>query len=347
MIHTQDLRITPRFAVLLMTLLTVSSLSCDTGSDRGLKDARALVSQGEGERALAREALASNDQDATGKHIAAAQKLFIDARDAYLQAHLDQSRDPVILDEFAVFATRNEDYDLTAKAYRRAAEFSPDTAMYWLAAGINFVRVGAGMADEALESLDMCIKLATASGDEAMLAKARGEMGHLHRMLGLYELSREDYALALGIDSALPRVQMGLAALDFREGKVRGAASRIDALGSLESEDAAYLESVLHFGYTGFRKTRGWFPDTAQNHLAYARLLTRMQRYPDALYAVQRASELDDRDIVTMNLLGSLARLTGDTARATRAFERSLLVDPNQPRTREVLKELNASPPIR
>ena len=328
-----------------MLVLATLSVSCDGGIDTRLENARAIVAQGEAEIASAREALTSNDQDAAGEHIAAAQVLFLHARDAYLQARADESRDPAILDEFAVLATRNEDYDLTAKAYRRAAEFSPERADYWLAAGRNFVRVGPGMSEEARESLLQCIEVAMASGDEAMLAQARSEMGHLHRSLGLYELAREDYEASVGMNAEQPRAHIAMAGLDFRDGNVADAAARVDALGNLDAESTEFLGGMLVLGFSAFRDSRGWFPDTAENHLAYARLLTRMPRYADALQAVQRAHELNERDIVTLNLLGSLALQTGDSERAMRAFDQSLAIEPNQPRTREALDQIKAASP--
>ena len=328
-------------AGLCALIVVAPSLSCGAGGARGIDEARALVEGADEKMALATQA--PGNQAEASEHAAAARADLRAARDLYFQAGADRSRDPELLSEFAALAVRTEDYDLAAKAYRRAAEFSPETNGYWLEAGRNFVRVGVGMADMARESLGVSLELAQRTGDEGLAALTNAQSGHLHRKLGLYELSRKYYIEALTTDPQLLSARLGLAGLNFRDGRVVEAAAMIEQIGMLQPADLMFLEAMLNFGYEGFRENRVWFTDTAANHLSYAKLLTRLQRLQDALAATQRAVELDDQSIVALNLLGSLARGVGDDARAREAFEQSLRVNPDQPRTTQALRDLESA----
>ncbi len=135
--------------------------------------------------------------------------------------------------------------------------------------------------------------------------------------------------------------RIALLGIDFREGRVVEAASATDQVGGLLPAEATYLDAMLQFGYEGFHETRASFEDRAENHMAYAKLLTRLNRLSEALFAFQRAAELDEENVVALNFLGSIAREVGDTERARQAFERSLEADPDQPRTRDALQALD------
>ncbi|MCH7944660.1 MAG: AAA family ATPase, partial [Armatimonadetes bacterium] len=135
-------------AGLCALIVVAPSLSCGAGGARGIDEARALVEGADEKMALATQA--PGNQAEASEHAAAARADLRAARDLYFQAGADRSRDPELLSEFAALAVRTEDYDLAAKAYRRAAEFSPETKGYWLEAGRNFVRVSfGGVRDEA------------------------------------------------------------------------------------------------------------------------------------------------------------------------------------------------------
>ena len=318
--------------------------ACLPGSDRHIQSARAAVDEAEAQIALAREAEDAGRQNESGEFYLSAQEHLQAAREHYLTARADRSSDTQLLEEFAALAVRTQDYDLAARAYRRAAKFSPETTQYWLEAGRNFVRVGSGMSGEAREALEVCQDRAEASGDTGLAVEVDTQLGHLYRHLALYELAREHYESALAADAEALGARIALLGLDFREGRVREAATATDRVGGLLPAEAAYLDSMLHFGYEGFHETRASFEDRAENHMAYAKLLTRLNRLSEALFAFQRAAELDQDNVVALNFLGSIAQQMGDTDRARQAFERSLEVDPDQARTRDALQALSAPP---
>ncbi len=325
-------------------MASLPNLSCSPGSAQRVEDARAAVAGAEEQLGLARETFGAGKQDEADEHLRNAKDGFANARDLYIEARADLSSDPELLEEFAASALRTEDYDLAAKAYRRAATFRPENNEYWLEAGRNFVRAGTAMADEAREALELCQARASDSGDTVLAAQASALLGHLYRELALYELAREYYESARTSDPDHLGARIGLIGLDFREGRVLEAATAAEEAGQLAPGDAGLLEMMLHFGYEGFHESHAWFADSADNHMAYAKLLTRLTRLSEAIFAVQRAVELDARNVVALNLLGSLAREAGDTARARDAFNRSLAIDPDQPRTREAIEGLASSP---
>ncbi len=325
-------------------MASLPSLSCTPGNAPSVEDARAAASGAEEQVNLAREAFSAGKQDAANEHWQNASDGFLNARDLYLGARADQSSDPELLEEFAASAVRTEDYDLAAKAYRRAATYRPENNEYWLEAGRNFVRVGTAMADEAREALKVCQDRAADSGDTRLAAQASAQSGHLYRKLALYELARDYYESARTSDPDHLGARIGLIGLDFREGHVLEAATAVEQTGQLTPGDAGLLDTMLRFGYEGFHESHAWFADSADNHMAYAKLLARLGRLSEGLLAIQRTVDLDTGNVVALNLLGSLARGVGDTTRARDAFNRSLEIDPDQPRTREAIDAL-ASPP--
>ena len=321
-------------------MAALPALSCSPGRAQHIQDARRSAAEAEGQLALARQTRDAGKQNETIEHLRNAQNGFVNARDLFLTARIDLSSDPELLEEFAVLAVRTEDYDLAAKAYRRAATYRPENNDYWLEAGRNFVRVGTAMADEAREALEVCQARASESEDTALVVQARAQLGHLYRKLALYELARDYYEAARTLDPDQLGARIGLIGLDFRDGRVLEAATAVDQVGQLAPDDAAFLERMLQFGYDGFHESHAWFSDSAENHMAYAKLLTRLSHLSEAIFAVQRVVDLDARNVVAMNLLGSLTRERGDTARARDAFNRSLEADPDQPRTRDALEGL-------
>ncbi|MDK1020428.1 MAG: tetratricopeptide repeat protein [Candidatus Hydrogenedentes bacterium] len=329
---------------IFVLMASLPHLSCSPGSAQRIEDARGALAEAEEQLELARETFGTARQDETNEHLRNAQDGFVKARDLYLEAWTDLSSDAELLEEFAACAVRTEDYDLAAKAYRRAATYRPENNEYWLEAGRNFVRVGKGMADEAREALEVCQARALDAGDTGLAAQTSTLLGHLYRKLALYELAREYYESARTSDPDHLGARLGLIGLDFREGRVLEAQMAVDQAGQLAPSDASFLEMMLQFGYAGFHESHAWFVDRADDHMAYAKLLTRLSRLSEAILAVQRVVDLDARNVVALNLLGSLARESGDTARARDAFNRSLAVDPDQPRTREAIEGLASSP---
>jgi len=327
----------------ILCMVVVAAVSCAPGDVGRLDEARGLVGDADEAFATAAGMTSPEEQASAAEMLGEARGMLRDARDLYLRAKADQSDDPEVLREFAELAVRTEDFDLAGKAYRRAAENADAPAELWLEAGRNFVKVGVGMGDPALDALTQCRELAQANGDEVLAARANTQLGHLYRTLGLYEIAREHYVAGLSTEMQFFDAHLGLAGLNFREGRVVEAAAAMDRFGSMQGTDLVFLDAMLRFGYVGFRENRVSFQDTAANHLSYGKLLTRLQRLNEALTAVRRATELDDQDVIALNLLGSLARAAGDNVLSRDAFEQSLRLNADQPRTLQVLNDLKSA----
>lgn len=328
-----------------LVLILLPALSCDPVHSQRLKDARTAVARVDEQLKLANDALTAGNQSEADEHFARVRDRILRARDLYLQARADASEEPGLLREFANLCVRSEDFDLAAKAYRRAAKYDVENADHLFRAGQNFVRVGPAMTNEALESLTECLGRATEDGDLKLAARASAELGTLYHGLAMYEISREYYESAVASSPDDATAHIGIAGLNFRVGKVLEAANSADRLGQLAGEDAVFLDAMLRSGYDEFHDTRSYFADTAENHMAYAKLVTRLGRFREALFALERVVELDETNIIALNMLGSLAIQAGDTSRARDAFKRSLDINPDQPRTREVIDGLvNPSP---
>jgi len=334
---------TGRVACLLLLLLP--ALACDTRQVQHIEDARIEIAGADEQGRLAGEAFSAGDEEKAREHLAAAHDGLVAGRDLYLRARADTSEDSALLQEFAALCSRSEDFDLAAKAYRRAAAYDPQNAGLWLLAGQNFVGVGEAMTKEALESLGQCLHLATAAGDTQMATRANFELGRLYHRLEMYELSREYYEAAAASDPEYAPAKIALTGLNFREGEVLAAANAVDQLGQLGGEDIRFLDAMLSFGYGQFQDAHSYFADTAENHMAYAKLLTRIGQFRVALLALERVVELDASNVVALNMLGSIALQAGDSSRALDAFRQSLDLQPDQPRTLQALEALSTTSP--
>ena len=98
------------------------------------------------------------------------------------------------------------------------------------------------------------------------------------------------------------------------------------------------MQTRLPKALASFDRRGNWFPDTAENHYSYDKLLVRTGRYTDALLPLERSLRLDPDQYTAWNMLGGIKRSIGDVAGAVTAYEKSLELKADQPRTIEVLK---------
>jgi Flp pilus assembly protein TadD len=92
-----------------------------------------------------------------------------------------------------------------------------------------------------------------------------------------------------------------------------------------------------------FRRDRVIVPDTAAAQRGLAKICVRLGFLQEGRLAIERAVHLEDTDVFSWNLLGSLSRQAGELERARVAFTRSLELEPDQPRTKQALEELGAA----
>ncbi|HIJ66527.1 MAG TPA: tetratricopeptide repeat protein [Candidatus Hydrogenedentes bacterium] len=299
--------------------------------------ARAKMQECRHKRDAASTALARNDFDAFQKHSADMQKLLEEAARLFELADAKHAGAPDLLKDYAEFLTWQGDPDLAADALRRAAKVSPDDAEIWLAMGRALSALGHHYANEAEQALHKVLSLDIASGQAA---QAHIALGRLYRLEGLPDLARENYAKALEIAPNDGTARAAMALDHVRYGEMVQAVDDLAGLTELPPQFAQFLHEAL----AEFETAKRWIPDTAQDHLAYAELLTRVGRIDDGISPVERSLKLDPNQYVAWNLLGSLSRQLGNIKRAREAFTKSIELNPDQPRTQAALEELDVEP---
>lgn len=324
----------PATATLLMLLFAALSLNA---AQAAADPAVEKLEQALQEQAAAIKARGRGDEQAASEYMRNAQRLFGEAREIHLRRMNETPRDPGVLVSYGDFLTTAGNPDLAAETLQRAVSFEPAHAEAWLALGRALTQLGPSRAKQAQEALNRAVALAD---EEKFAGRAWTALGMLYWGQGLYEFAAESFEKALEHDPERTEAKIGLAGAGIRRGRVTDAANALDALTSLTQEQQALAEDVVKEGLEAYDRVRMWYPDTAESHLAYAKLAVRANRIVDCVVALRRAADLEPRNPVIWNFLGSMHAGMGQVDRARDAFERSLEINPNQPRTRSALESL-------
>lgn len=322
----------------LMMAAFFSSRACAQPSPDVLAEARQALQQAAEEEKAYGTAQMNGDAEAARAHREAYGKLRQTARDAYDRAGCAESDDVELLMEYARLLSSMEDFDLAEASLARAVSRDPENATAWTILGETQSAQGQKKNGDAIRSLKKAIELES-SGDGA--ARAYASLGALYQEMGLFDFSRECLAKALELKKDHQGAIIALASLDLRNGDVAKASDALDALGTVP-ELQPFLQRTVERGLADFEASRRWMPDLPENHLAYAKLLTRVGRVTEAIWPLRRCVKLQPENYVAWNLLGSVYRGMNRTAEAQEAFEKSLSLNPDQPRTTQVLEELKA-----
>ncbi len=310
---------------------------CDTSSN-DMYEARQLAAEAAGQNAAYLVLLEENDQQAAQESYAASRELYRRAIIAYQQARADVSGNPDRVQEFGEIAEKAGEYDLAARAYRRLTELQPEQWDWKLRAGHLYRLTGDAYHDDALYFLQTCAK-AEAAPDE-IRADAYVELGKLYWSLGLFENAKDFFTSAQNLVPEHTVARIGLAAVAVRDGDMLTGSAMLDALTDLTDVETSILNFLIDQGLSGFSDSRSVFPDTAEQHYAYARLLVQVGNYYEAMLALERSLELNNDNYPAYNLLGGVLTQLGEPNRAGTAYEASLKLNPNQPRTLELIRQL-------
>ncbi len=291
--------------------------------DAAMRDAAAAWQQG--------------DAASARRHRGAAAKALEEAILVFDEAGAAGSDDPELLRSYAALRNLAGDYDLAAEALERAVSLKPDDARLRVELGRNLARIGPGRRQDAFDVLRRVVE---SGPDTPEAATAHHELGLLYLEERLPEFAREHLEHAKRLDPANARVGLALAALQARDGDVAGAWARIRELGAGVMEHDAELRMLLRVTLADSDRLGRSFPDTAENHAAYARLLYQAARIPEAVTAAHRATVLNPRDADTWKFLGDVQGQLGNLPQARTAYEKSLEVNPDQPLVRQRLERL-------
>ena len=303
----------------------------------GISEARAAVAQFDAEVKLAIEAHAQDDGVALQGHQKKAQEYLKQAKRLYDEAGAASADDVDVLREYGTVLMKGGDFDLAAEAFQRAAKRSPGDAALWRELGRALSLLGHPRAREAVDALRHCLAIDPSSTGAA---DTQATLGRVYRQEGLYDLARECFQKSLELNPDSVPAKVGLIGLKIQDGEMAEASDGIDKLGALPPEYAAQLPGLLGESVQHFQESRLWFPDTAENHIAYARILFRVGGIEEALEAAERSAKLDPSLYTTWNFIGDLSFQMNRAERAREAYTRSLELKPDQPMTQERLDSL-------
>ncbi len=311
----------------------------DAGGDDVLWEARTALEQFRTMVGVVQQAQARGDAEAFARATEQAQQHLDRARELFDRGDAGESEDVDTLRAYAEVLRMSQDTDLAAEISRRVTELDPEDARAWLTLGRDLMLMGGGDAREALEALRTAVRL---DPEPSITAEAWTAQGILLFGEGLYELSSSAFEQALEANDAFPPALIGRAALWIRDGKLHDAANLFDTPDLIPPQLGGQLRGMIDKALSDFTQRRIWFDDTAENHAAYAKLLVRFERVEESVLPLERALALDDGNYVHWNLLASVCRSpnVANLERAREAYLRSLELNPDQPRTRQALEEL-------
>lgn len=258
----------------------------------------------------------------------------------FVKAGAESATDPTLVTAYAQLLAEQGDYDLAAEQYARIAPIARQSAELWRKAGAAYLKAGPGLRPKALAALKASLAADAASPDAAL---TRFLLGDLYQREGLFAIAEEEYAAALALDPACTQALLGKAVLDARKGRIAEASQAMDALGRAAQPYDAWTRTRLREALEDYEHRRDFFEDTPQNNLAYARLLYRAARLPDAILAARRAAKLAPQDFDTWNFIAAMQTQLGSLKQAAEAYEKSLEANPDQPQVKTVLEEIKAA----
>lgn len=341
MIRSGRAAVTPeRLVGVLALALCFATVACGGGKQEALERARQDVRTFQEQLQALTQAQQQNDAKAMAAAEAAAMEALRDARENFREAGAQTSRDPQVIREYADVLARLGDVDLMARALQRLVQIDPTNVAAWVSLGQALAALGHDHATEAVEALRHGLDLAV---EPRTVAAAHAALGNLYLEERLYDLARRHHDEALKADPNHVESRLAIASLDIREGRMKEAAAAMQTLGDAPLPPSATADIAR--ALADFLEARRTFPDDAESHLAYAQLLIRGNRMPESVWPLDRTVELNPDNYIAWNMLGSVRQALGQNDLARAAFERSLQIKPDQPRTRESLNELAQQPP--
>jgi len=228
--------------------------------------------------------------------------------------------------------------DLAAETYERLVALAREDASVHLALARARRAIGPAGEAPAFEAVQEALYLAEA--ESPLWAEAMALQAALYWDAGLYAFAEESITQALPLLGDTIETQLYHAALMTRAGEVVEASALLDALGREAQAYDAKTRALLRTALWDFDKLRRTVPDTAAGHGAYARLLYRAARLPDAVLALRRALHLDANAVDNWNFLAAINTQLGNLEQAIAAYEQSLEKNRNQPQIQQQIEGL-------
>lgn len=318
-------------------VLILASICISSAENLDVAGINSKVQEGLKAREASAAAFAQGKEEEGASLAAKSAELLEQARTEYEALGAAESSDIGVLFGYADTLNELGDFDLAEKALLRAVAADPESAEAWFKLGQTEGKLGPRGESRGIRALRRAVAIEPKSG---ITVQANASLGALYQQSGLFELARDAYQRALDQDPAHAGSKLAVASLDAREGKMVKAKEAYDSIANASSDYGPFIAQTLSVALDEFEQSRRWLDDTAEAHFAYAELLVRAGRLPDAFWPLSRALKLDDQNYVGWNLMGSILRSLGQTKGARDAFARSLALNADQPRTAQALGEL-------
>ncbi len=320
-------------AILSALLLVCAGLPAWGGD---FAQALSMLEQCESLRREYAAALETDQYEAAAQAQETLRRRMREARALFESAGIQRTRDEAAVLKYAQLLDDLSEYDLAAAVLEPLVRSSPDDASILVRYGESLAAIGPARRQDAFDVLRRVLSLA----DEDSVWRAHAALGMLYWREGLYDFAREAFEAAHEGNPEDVRSRIALAACRCRAGEILDAARMLDALGRAAQPFDAETRIMLREALYGFDLGRQHFPDSAEQHAAYAKLLYRAGRIADAILAAQRAVRLDTDDVATWNFLAAMHIQTGNVSQARNAYEQSLKAQPDQPQIRGALEAI-------
>lgn len=327
--------------VILAVLVACTAVPAGAKEKGHLWHARTLLGEARDLRDSVQTAQEQGNAELAQKRAASMQTKLDESLVLFEQAEAGSSADLGILIDYAAAFRLHGDSDLAAEVLEQAVERYPKSGLAWLRLAQNYVEMGG--ESYRLRSQDAFQQALEQELDPALRVAAHEGLGAFYYKEGLYEFARQHHEKALELDSSHLPSQIALATLALRRGNVLKASNILDAIGMVPGEFKSQLNEQLNKAVDTFERRRRWFPDEAEHHVAYAKLLIRADRVSQVRLPLERAVTLNPDNYVYWNLLASACRFRGNTDRAIEAYEESLQLNGAQQRVRQMLERLSGS----
>ncbi len=299
--------------------------------------ARDSFDQYRAEQAAAQRAMNQGAAATAHEHQITADSRLRQATRLYEQAGAAKSEDPAVLLEYTHVITAAGNHDLAAEILANATQIAPGNPALWTALGRSYSKAGPAFHEKAFAALNKAVK---ASPTPKEAAEARLLLGDIYRHQGLFDFAEAEYRASLEANPDDVKTTIYLAVLKVRRGEILEGSKDLDSLGKAAQPHDIDTRLRLRAAIAAYEARRGWFPDTAENHAAYARLLYHAARWPDAVLAARRATRINPQDARTWSFIGAIQMQLGNVEQARKAYQRSLEANPDQPSVRQVLKKM-------
>jgi tetratricopeptide (TPR) repeat protein len=327
-----------RFNFFFLSPVIVLSILTGCSNSSHLDEGRTLITEARQVLAAYEKSVQLGQNENAQNHKDYARSLLDDGIHHYDQIGVRKSKDVEILKEFGDVLLLAEYFDWAGKTYERAAILSENDYLLWLNAGEAYSFSGIAFEQKAVDAVHQSFTLVGEDADG--ISRANAVLGRIFWDSGQYAMARSHFDVALEANPKNEWAVVGQSLSKIRNGRLHEGSTSLDGLTSLTIRQQQWMFRQWEVVFAPLDRMVSAFEDTAENHFIIARLYLKANRARDALLAAEYSLSLDETNYQAWNMVGGLSLQQGNTPRAKEAYEKSLQLNNDQPRTREMLDQL-------